>query len=75
MHLVNYDYDERTDQFYKKSNVTVTVRVGSAAVDEVLLQGPDISTTENVRFTRSGDLVTLTVPELEAWAVLSFTHR
>lgn len=75
VHLVNYDYDEKSDQFFRKANFTVTVRVGSAVVDEVVMQSPDMDGTRSLEFTRSGDAVTLKVSDLEAWAVLSFRRK
>jgi uncharacterized protein (TIGR03437 family) len=75
VHLVNYDYDLSTDQFYSKSNIGVSVRVGSQAVDEVILRSPDLSGTQSLPFTRSGDTIAFTVPQVDAWVVLAFQQN
>ena len=72
VHLVNYDYNDATDSFYVKNNVTVATVVGTQAVDEVILRSPDIIGTQSLPFTRSGDTITVTVPQVEAWVVLTF---
>ena len=72
VHLVNYDYDDSSDQFYTKTNVMVSVRVGSQPVDEVILRSPDTVGAQSLPFTRNGDRIILTVPEVDAWSVLYF---
>ena len=74
VHLVNYDYNDATDQFYTKTNVTVKIQVGSQPVDAVILRSPDIAGVQSLRFTRSGDTISLTVPEVDSWVVLYFRH-
>jgi uncharacterized protein (TIGR03437 family) len=75
VHLVNYDYDDATDQFYTKTNVGLSVRVGSQLVDEVVLRSPDIPGAQTIPFTRQGDTITLTVPVVDAWVVLLFQQN
>ncbi|MGJ5820004.1 hypothetical protein [Paludibaculum fermentans] len=71
VHLVNYDYDDESDQFYTKTNLKVTVNVGDQDVDEVILRTPDSPLPQSLSFTRSGSSLTIDVPEVEAWAVLA----
>ena len=73
LHLVNYDYDDATDQFVVKNAFRVVVRVGAATpVGKVVLSSPDLAQTQTLTFSRSGDLVTVEVPSVDAWAILSF---
>lgn len=72
VHLVNYDYDDVSDEFYSKSNVTLRVRVGDQPVDEVILRNPDSQGVQSLPFTRDGEFVSVTVSQVEAWVVLSF---
>ena len=72
VHLVNYDYNDSTDQFITKTNIQVQVQVGSQAVDAVILRSPDLVGAQSLPFTRSGSIITLTVPEVDAWDVLYF---
>ncbi|MGJ5820845.1 hypothetical protein [Paludibaculum fermentans] len=71
VHLVNYDYDDETDQFQGKKDLTVTVQVGGQTIEEVILRTPDSPQAQPLVFTQNGETVTTAVPELEAWAVLS----
>jgi uncharacterized protein (TIGR03437 family) len=75
LHLVNYDYDLATDQFYTKTNIQVSVQVGSQAVDNVILRSPDFAGAQSLPFTRSDGTITVTVPEIEAWVVLYFQQN
>jgi uncharacterized protein (TIGR03437 family) len=75
IHLVNYDYDDATDQFYAKANFTINVRVGSTAVDEVVMRSPDSPGSQTLPFLRNGDTITLTIPRVDAWVVLSFQQN
>jgi hypothetical protein len=72
VHLVNYDYDLDGDQFYTKKNIQVQVQVGSQAVDEVISRSPDTTGAQSLPFTRSGETITVNVPEIDAWVVLYF---
>lgn len=71
LHLVNYDYDDATDQFAVKRDAVVSVKVGEQVVDNVILRSPDIAGALPLPFERHGGTVTVTVPEVEAWVVLS----
>ena len=75
VHLVNYDYSLATDLFYTKTNIQVQVQVGSQPVDDVILRSPDITGTQALPFTRSGGIITVTVPEVDAWVVLYFQQN
>jgi hypothetical protein len=70
VHMVNYDYSLASDQFYTKTNITVQVNVGSQAVNSVILRSPDMTGVRSLPFTRSGGVVTVVIPQIEAWAVL-----
>jgi hypothetical protein len=72
VHLVNYDYNDSTDQFVVKNNIQVQVQVGSQRVNAVILRSPDIAGTQSLPFTTDGSTVTVTVPEIYAWDVLYF---
>jgi hypothetical protein len=72
VHLVNYDYDDTADQFHAKTNIHVVVRVGTQPVDAVILRSPDVVGTQSLPFSRTGDVISLTVPTVEAWAILYF---
>jgi hypothetical protein len=72
VHLVNYDYNDSTDQFVTKTNIQVQVQAGSQPVDAVILHSPDIVGVQSLPFTRAGETITLTVPEVDAWDVLYF---
>jgi uncharacterized protein (TIGR03437 family) len=71
MDLVNYDYDITSDTIASKDNVAVTVAVGSQPVDEVILWSPDATGPQALPFSQSSGTITLTVPHLDVWAVLS----
>lgn len=75
VHLVNYDYNLASDQFYTKTNIQVQVQVGSEAVDEVILRSPDFTGAQTLPFTRNGGTITVTVPEVDAWVVLYFQQN
>ena len=75
VHLVNYDYNEVTDQFSTKTNVGLSVRVGTQAVDDVILRSPDINGVQSLPFARNGDTITLTVPSVDAWDVILFQQN
>jgi uncharacterized protein (TIGR03437 family) len=75
VHLVNYDYDDATDQFFPKTNFTLNVRVGSVVVDDVVLRSPDSPFAQTVPFLRNGNTITLTIPRVDAWVVLSFQQN
>ena len=72
VHLVNYDYNDSTDQFITKANIQVQVEVGSQQVNAVVLRSPDIVGAQALPFTQSGSTVTVTVPQVYAWDVLYF---
>jgi len=72
VHLVNYDYDDRTDQFITKTNIQVQVQVGTQAVNAVVLRSPDMAGAQSLSFTQYGGAITVTVPEIYAWGVLYF---
>jgi len=73
LHLVNYDYDDATDQFVVKNAFRVVVRIGAATpLGKVVLSSPDQSQAQTLMFSRTGDLVTVDVPGIEVWAILSF---
>jgi uncharacterized protein (TIGR03437 family) len=75
VHLVNYDYDLATDSFYTKTNIQVSVQVGSQAVSDVIVRSPDFTGAQSLPFTRSGGTITVTVPEVDAWVVLYFQQN
>ena len=75
VHLVDYDYDLPTDQFYTKTNVGVSVNVGPQTVDDVILRSPDMNGAQSLPFTRDGNIITLTVPVVDAWDVLYFQQN
>jgi uncharacterized protein (TIGR03437 family) len=75
VHLVNYDYDLASDQFYTKTNIQVSVQVGSQAVDDVISRSPDFTGAQSLPFTRSGGTITVTVPEVQAWVILYFQQN
>jgi uncharacterized protein (TIGR03437 family) len=75
VHLVNYDYNDSTDQFYTKTNIQVQVKVGSQPIDDAILRSPDLAGAQSLPFTRDGDTITLTVPEVDAWDVLYFQQN
>jgi len=72
VHLVNYDYDDNSDQFYTITNIQVQVRVGSQPVNAVILRSPDMAEAQSLPFTRNGNTITTTVPTVDAWDVLYF---
>ncbi len=72
VHLVNYDYNDSTDQFIAKTNIQVQVQVGSQQVNAVTLRSPDIAGAQALPFTRNGGTVTVTVPQVYAWDILYF---
>lgn len=63
------------DQFYTKTNVGVSVNVGAQAVDDVILRSPDMTGAQSLPFTRNENIITLTVPEVDAWDVLYFQQN
>ena len=50
---MNYDYNEVTDQFSTKTNVGLSVRVGTQPVDDVILRSPDINGVQSLPLTRT----------------------
>ncbi len=72
VHLVNYDYNDSTDQFVTKNNIQIQVQVGSQPVNAVVLRSPDIAGPQSLPFTKNGSTVTVTVPQIYAWDILYF---
>ena len=72
VHVVNYDYNDATDQFIAKTNIQVQVQVGSQAVNAVILRSPDVVGAQPLPFTQSAGAITVTVPQVYAWDVLYF---
>ncbi len=67
LHLVNYDYDQKTDQVEEARNISIRV---CASARTARWLSPDDGTDKPLRFKKQGDSVVLTLPRLHVYAIL-----
>jgi uncharacterized protein (TIGR03437 family) len=69
-HLVNYDYNEFTDQFAVKDNVAVSIRVPMRGLRYATFVSPDLAGPLYLPVTQTSDGVSVVLPRLEAYGIL-----
>jgi hypothetical protein len=70
LHLVNYDFNEFTDQFAAKQNVVVSILADSAVARHAVFVSPDIPNPQPLTATFTNGYITVTIPKLEAYGVV-----
>jgi hypothetical protein len=70
LHLVNYDFNEFTDQFAAKQDVVVSILADSAVARHVVFVSPDVPDPQPLTASFTNGYVTVTIPKLEAYGVV-----
>jgi hypothetical protein len=70
LHLVNYDFNEFTDQFAAKQNVVVSILADPSVARHAVFLSPDIPNPQPLTAAAANGYVTVTIPKLEAYGVL-----
>lgn len=72
VHLVNYDYELATDTLAAKTNLRVSARLDGIALNSCVLISPDADAPVSLPVTINGDYVSVIVPQVGAYSLLSF---
>jgi hypothetical protein len=70
LHLVNYQYNQSTDQFYPTGPFQVSVDVGSSLVGMINYYDFETGETAELAFIQEGNLATFEVPSLQVYSIV-----
>lgn len=70
LHLVNYDYNEFSDEFAVKENVTLKILADTTKAWEAVYVSPDFLGRQVLPTTNDSGYVSMTIPKLEAYGIV-----